>query len=356
MDVRFKSRKLRFYATGLASLLVPDALFRQRLERMLAECSRGLSSAQTEAIWDRVYYYNRLRRPFELGAEAVRIGDFRYEKRGAYYLDAKRVVRHFDPDLRFAYRFGDVTWICETPSIVKSRPICREAVGSEVSGGETPGNANNLLLKLNSVRHFQFARDRLAFRDKLPGIVWRGKCFHEHRAAVLRTYRDHPRMNIGQSHAKRRHQRDYRPYLSIAEQLRYQFVLSLEGKDVATNLKWILSSNSLCFMPPPRFETWFMEGRLEPYVHYVPLAEDCSDMEEKMDHYLANPAEAEAIVRRANAHVRQFLDPRIETWVGLLTMHRYFKLSGQLAPASEDYSALLPVGSSSARAARKSWA
>ncbi|MDF3918294.1 MULTISPECIES: glycosyl transferase family 90 [Salinicola] len=36
----------------------------------------------------------------------------------------------------------------------------------------------------------------------------------------------------------------------------------------------------------------FREGTLEPYVHYVPLADDCSDLEAKMDYYIAHPDEA----------------------------------------------------------------
>lgn len=340
MNLRFRSRKLRFYAGGIASLLLPDSLYRQRLDRLV----ESLSPMQRQAALARVDYYHRQQNPFDLDEAAVRIGDFRYERRGAYYLDAKRVVRHFDPELRFNYRFGDVTWVAETPTIVKSRPICRQT---------PPSNANNLLLKLNSVRHFHFANDRLRHTDKKTGVVWRGKCFHEHRAAVLRQFCRHPRMDIGQSHAKRRHQPDYRPYLSIEAQLQYKFVLSLEGKDVATNLKWILSSNSLCLMPPPRYETWFMEGTLEPYVHYVPLAEDCHDLEEKMDYYSARPEEAEAIIRNANAHVDRFRDTRLEHLISLLVMHRYFVLSGQLSPRSAP---LPPHSEISASAARNNWA
>lgn len=35
-------------------------------------------------------------------------------------------------------------------------------------------------------------------------------------------------------------------------------------------------------MVPPRFETWLLEGRLRPYVHYVPLAPDFSDIPDKV--------------------------------------------------------------------------
>ena len=97
----------------------------------------------------------------------------------------------------------------------------------------------------------------------------------------------------------------------------------------------------------------FREGTLEPYVHYVPLADDCSDLEAKMDYYTAHPDEAEAIVRNANAHVAQFLDPHHERLISLLVMQKYFALSGQLAAEPSP----LRLGSGfSASAARNNWA
>jgi len=70
--------------------------------------------------------------------------------------------------------------------------------------------------------------------------------------------------------------------MTIDEQLEYKFILSLEGNDVATNLKWIMSSNSLAFMPRPKYETWFMEGNLVPNHHYILIKDDYSDLEERL--------------------------------------------------------------------------
>ena len=50
--------------------------------------------------------------------------------------------------------------------------------------------------------------------------------------------------------------------MTINEQLHYKFILCSEGNDVASNLKWVMSSNSIAVMPKPKFETWFMEGIL----------------------------------------------------------------------------------------------
>ena len=59
--------------------------------------------------------------------------------------------------------------------------------------------------------------------------------------------------------------------MSEADMGQYRYTLSLEGNDVATDLKWKLASGSLVLMPPPTKEGWLMEGRLQPWVHYVPL-------------------------------------------------------------------------------------
>ena len=42
-----------------------------------------------------------------------------------------------------------------------------------------------------------------------------------------------------------------------------------------------MSSNSLCFMPKPKYETWFMEGKLIPNHHYVLIEDDYSNLLEQ---------------------------------------------------------------------------
>ena len=54
--------------------------------------------------------------------------------------------------------------------------------------------------------------------------------------------------------------------------LRYRYILSLEGNDIASNLAWLLGHNSLVMMPPPTWENYLLHGRLSPWVHYVPVA------------------------------------------------------------------------------------
>lgn len=51
---------------------------------------------------------------------------------------------------------------------------------------------------------------------------------------------------------------------------------------MATGLKWMLASNSVVFMPPPRFESWAMESLLKPWAHYVPIRRDTRDLLERV--------------------------------------------------------------------------
>ena len=55
-------------------------------------------------------------------------------------------------------------------------------------------------------------------------------------------------------------------------------MISVEGNDVATNLKWALLSRSVVLMPHPQIETFFGEGLLQPYQHYIPLNVNTSNL------------------------------------------------------------------------------
>lgn len=60
--------------------------------------------------------------------------------------------------------------------------------------------------------------------------------------------------------------------LSVHDMMTYRYLLMLPGNDVPSGLNWALASNSVVLMPPPRKETWLMEGLLRPWVHYAPVS------------------------------------------------------------------------------------
>ncbi|CAM3372735.1 glycosyl transferase family 90 [Halomonas lysinitropha] len=308
--------KASVYAGHAAQRLIPARWLQHRQRRLLRQVE-ALPPAEQQAIWQRVHYYNRLTGPVALPQDALCLAHFQREKSWSYYLDLVSLLRYFSPELRFCHQFGDVREVPEVPTLVKSRPI-----------GEH--NHNSVLLKLNRVRHYYLPGDPLSFEQKRPLAVWRGACHQEHRRRFVRDFHDHPLCNVADIHRNAAGNPWHGGFLSVSEQLHYRYILSLEGKDVATNLKWIMASNSLCLMRRPRFETWFMEGQLRPGHHYVQLEDDYSDLDDKIAYYEANPEEAKAIILQANRYVAIFRNAERERLIGLLVLRKYFADSGQL--------------------------
>ncbi|MDE6308844.1 MAG: lipopolysaccharide biosynthesis protein, partial [Muribaculaceae bacterium] len=113
------------------------------------------------------------------------------------------------------------------------------------------------------------------------------------------------------------------PSMTIPQQLQYKWILAVEGNDVASNLKWIMSSNSVAVMPRPEYETWFMEGRLKPDVHYLEVAPDFSDLPDRLKWLDENPDVAGRIIRAANEYTLQFRDMKLERLISTLVIAKY---------------------------------
>jgi hypothetical protein len=92
-----------------------------------------------------------------------------------------------------------------------------------------------------------------------------------------------------------------RPRVSMKDMLEHKMLISIEGNDVASGLKWNLYSNSVVLMPPPTKSIISMEMLLKPYVHYVPL--DLDDVDEAVNWVLQNQDEAKQISQRATQFI-----------------------------------------------------
>ena len=196
----------------------------------------------------------------------------------------------------------------------------------------TEDNNNSILLKLDKLRHFLFINDPIPFAEKKNQVIFRGKIRQSRlRSAFLMRFFNHPLFDCGVV-GKNEGCPDLwmRPKKTIREHLDYKFIIALEGNDVASNLKWVMSSNSLAVMTRPTCETWFMEGLLKPDIHYVEVKEDFSDIEEKINYYIAHTDEAQMIINNAHAFVSQFFDMKRELIIQLMVLQRYFEQSHQL--------------------------
>lgn len=293
---------------------MPRFVYRTQAKRLLST----LTEAEKHYCLERVNYYNKCQQSFSVDCREqnyAKVGEFKKTKGWTYFFDTRQVIRYFPSEFAFNYINGDVTHIPNVPSFIKSRPISDD-------------NKNSIVLKLNQVRHFKFVDDSTAYQNKNNMVAWRGVGFQPHRRKVIEAFYDHPRCNIGQTRPEEGQPWE-KGFMSIEEQLQYKFLLCIEGNDVATNLKWAMSSNSLVIMSKPKYETWFMEGRLQAGVHYVEVKEDYSDLIEKMDYYLEHEQEALDIIAHAHQWVEQFNDLKRERLISLMVADKYFQLSGQ---------------------------
>ncbi len=315
-----KPVKALWFVASFVRYVMPKFLLQRRLKRLLEEARQR---PDWEYISRRADYYNRLD---PAKASVTREGlwplsehKFRKGVRSAYFFDTYEYTRWFDDRLLWNTVTGDVTTVPPVPSVVKSRPIHGD-------------NANSVLLNLDKIRHFIFLKDDIPFRAKEDRAIFRLAIrLRPHRERFMRMYYGSTCCDAGVSDADPSYPAEWvKPHIAMYDHLKYKFILAIEGFDVATNLKWIMSSNSLAVMPRPTYETWFMEGTLRPNYHYVEIKPDYSDLEERMRYYIEHPEEAEAIIAHAHEYIAQFRDRRREKLISLLVLQRYFERTGQL--------------------------
>lgn len=260
-----------------------------------------------------------------------------WTKHHGYSLDMMHYLRLLSKT-EFTFRwhpFDRVEWF-EEPVLVKSRSIQPDRYINQFG---------SILLKLNTINHFHQIKELLQFdipwEKKKSVVVWRGNPtgpgFGNHipfrtasRLRLVQSYYNHPSVEIDiglASHHDHREafQKFYKDWKSLQQLLQYKYIISMEGNDVATNLKWALSSQSVVMMPPPRIESWIMEGHLIPFYHYIPLKEDLSDVLEKKKWCDQHQAACKKIRKNANTYMKQFMDTDNENKLHKEILESYLK-------------------------------
>ena len=268
-----------------------------------------------------------------------------------YSQDALRLYfyppRH-PKNLRILMSFGDSESYKDLPYMVKAR----EVQGAKRAGHED--SADPILALLNTPRHYGALKysgymDR-AWHRKRDTVIWRGlstgrKKLVGNRKEIVAQYWNQSRNDIdigfttllpdnknGPPVTQEQKARAERPGMYIWQLLQYKYLLSIEGNDVATGLKWMLYSNSVVFMAPPTHVTFAMEDKLVPYYHYVPIKPDLSDIAEQLAWARQNDAECQKIAQQATEYMEAlWMSPKAQQAndeiIERITL-RYHKLYG----------------------------
>lgn len=255
--------------------------------------------------------------------------------RSLYIDPIRRLYKHEQIEKAFVVVVGDAIIAPPIPLYAKARTI--------IGGGQS------VLLKLNENRHFASigevdACDRL-YEDKNDNLVWRGAATgvfsrDEERSfgsrfyiLSIRTSLRHKNIDVGytnidplKAHTSVIYQREVErnglaSYMSIEEHLRSKFLLCLEGNDVASGLKWMMYSNSCVIMPKPRVSSWACEELLQPFVHYIPVRHDLSDILEVYSWCIGNPTSCKSVAANGKRFIEQFLDVNKERLLQAAVLH-----------------------------------
>lgn len=313
-SLTLKKSKIPYYLVSILRIILPAKLSAERLFRIL----QSIQDVDLNYIEDRVNYYNKLEAPVYIGEGAIELGEMEvFKSPKSYNFDTFQYTRFYNKRLKVNVLFGDITFVDCVPSIQKSRPISGD-------------NTNAVLLNLDKKRHFLFVKDSKNFTDKKNLLIGRGTFSQPHRIKFIEKYFNCPLCDLGDVRKKDIAGEWSKPKIHVLDHLDYKFILSLEGNDVATNLKWIMSTNSVAVMPEPKYETWFMEGKLMPNFHYIAIKDDFSDLEERITYYINHTEEAQAIAKNANNYVRQFFNKKQEDLISLLVLQKYFHCTSQV--------------------------
>ena len=215
-------------------------------------------------------------------------------------------------------------------------------------------NNNNIIINVTRYRHmnlvdYLYKNPDIPFDIKKNIILWRGSTTGKrsnpaNRYSLVEKY--YNKNNIGidigfcqnkvinncetvgsynNKYTKEKLEKYTKEALDITKQLQYKFLISVEGNELASGLKWMLYSNSVVLMAKPRNFSWIMEDKLIPNIHYILLKDDYSNLEEKYKWCKNNLDKCKEISRNATQYMKQFLDIVKEREIEKEVIRRYAK-------------------------------
>ena len=320
-----KGRKFFYYLQYIPLVFFfPSIISRFSLKQILKN-----NNSQNKYIESRVQYYLKTTGNFEVSKKSKNSSELLWNqisknKQNSHFIDFYLLLKFFNHKNKVDFVYSTKDYIDSAvakqhpsyPTFVKSRPINSD-------------NKNSILLKLNRIKLFHFICDSKKFENKKNQVVWRGNARNNpNREYFVKNFYNSPLFDVGQTSPKE-NVPWVKSFMSIKDQLDYKFIFCLEGKCISTNLYWAMSSNSVCVMPKPKYESWFMEGKLKDGVHYIEVKNDFSNAEEKIKFYKNKHDKCLEIIDNAKKFVKQFEDPKQERLIQLLILKQYFKSTGQ---------------------------
>ncbi|KAJ1553725.1 capsule-associated protein CAP1, partial [Nowakowskiella sp. JEL0078] len=166
--------------------------------------------------------------------------------------------------------------------------------------------------------------DSVSWKDKKPVMFWRGsttggKSFSQsyvnyHRQRLVNITSNSTNYDVAFTAAiqclqpiceemKKKYRFTQR--VLFKDMMSYKYLIDVDGNTFSQRYTSFLKSNSLVFKMT-LFDEYF-DGWLKPFVHYIPVSIDFSDLEEKLKWAMENDDEAQQITLNAQLFTKRFL-------------------------------------------------
>ena len=139
-----------------------------------------------------------------------------------------------------------------------------------------------------------------------PIVFWRGSCAgfpdHKSRHRTVEKLIDNPLTDVKlvSTYAETCPQtpkRYFSDIVPVQKHLEYKYLLIIDGNKIASNHQWIFATGAVPIMISNKYY-WF-KSVLVPFVNYVPVEYDLSDLEEKIQWLVDHDEEARKIAENA---------------------------------------------------------
>jgi len=163
---------------------------------------------------------------------------------------------------------------------------------------------------------------RTPWEERIPKVYWRGIASGNPgdnvRIHTVLRLRNHPHANVklltpNQNDirsgplADLKNTEVYDTRQPIQQFVNHKYTLVLDGACIASSLQWAFASGSVPILVTHPGNDWWFKRYLEPMKHYVPVAYDLSDLEERIEWLLTHDEEARTIAENAVAFSQYYL-------------------------------------------------
>lgn len=163
---------------------------------------------------------------------------------------------------------------------------------------------------------------RPAWEDRKPIAFWRGGASGFDRPSlrvrVARCLANHPHADVritpwgGWENGQEISPDLFAPRCDPSVFLQHKYLLIVDGNCIASNHQWTFGTGAVPILVSHPDNAFWFQRYLTPWVHYIPIRYDLSDLRETLDWLVSHDAEAKAIAEAASRLADMIFSPAFQ--------------------------------------------